>query len=140
MEAAQERAAAAERRALMEIEQERQARARADKALEALREKLSESEARERRQSLEHAEAATRAQMELNAKSAALQRAVEAQDDLQRELGSLRTRLAAAQQTSAGHEAEAQTLKTLVERLAPPAGVRGAQAGGSRRKNKAGGS
>lgn len=71
IETAQERAAAAERRALMEIEQERQARDRADKAAENLRDKLSEAEGRERKQSLEHAEAATRSAMEINTKTSA---------------------------------------------------------------------
>lgn len=119
IEAAQERSSAAERRALLEIEQERQARARADKIAEGLRDKLGEAEARERRQSLENAEAATRTQMELNAKNIALQRALGAQEDQQREIGELRLQLGDARQEAARHQAEAQTLKTLVERLTP---------------------
>jgi hypothetical protein len=121
IEAAQERAAAAERRALLEIEQERQARARADKTAEGLREKLGEAESRERQRSLEHAEAATRTQMELSAKSTALSRALECQEALEREAVELRQQLSYAQQSSTRHEAEAQTLKVLVDRLTPRA-------------------
>ena len=120
VEAAQERASASERRALLEIEQERQTRFRAEKTAEALRDKLGQAESRERQQSLEHAEAATRAQMELNARSAALQRALEAQEVLAGDAEALRRQLGEVQQASARHEAEAQTLKSLVERLMPP--------------------
>ncbi len=134
VDAAQERAGAAERRALLEIEQERQARARADKTAEGLRDKLGQAEARERQQSLEHTEAATRAQMELNAKSAALQRALEAQEALANDAEALRRQLGEAQQASARHEAEALTLKILVERLTPPTPASHAPARGGRRK------
>lgn len=119
IEAAQERASAAERRALLEIEQERQARARADKTADSMREKLGEAESRERQRSLEQAEVTTRAQMELNAKSAALARALESQEALEREAGELRQKLNDARQAGARYEAEAQTLKALVERLTP---------------------
>lgn len=134
IEAAQERASAAERRALLEIEQERQARARADKTAEGLRDKLGQIEARERQQSLEHAEVATRAQMELNAKNVALQRALEVQEALEREADALRRQLGHVQQASARHEAEAQTLKTLVERLTPTAPAQAASTRSARRK------
>ena len=135
VDAARERAGAAERRALLEIEQERQARARADKTVEGLRDKLSQAEARERQQLLEHAEAATRAQMEINAKSAALQHALEAQEALASDAEVLRRQLGEAQQASARHEAEAQTLKILVERLTPqPTPASETPARGGRRK------
>lgn len=120
VEAAQERAAAAERRALMEIEQERQARARAEKTAEGLRERLGEAEGRERQQSLTHAEAVTRLQMELNAATAALRGAQEAREALQTEVARLVQRLFDSQQAAARHQAEAQTLQALVERLTPP--------------------
>jgi hypothetical protein len=58
--------------------------------------------------------------MELNTKSIALQRALEAQESQQREIGELRLQLGDARQETARHQAEAQTLKTLVERLTPP--------------------
>lgn len=118
-EGAQERAAAAERRALMEIEQERQARAKAEKATEVAREKLALAEARERQQSLEHAEAVTRLQMEANTAKAALQATQEAQRGVEQQLGELRAQLADAQQAAARHQAEAQTLQGLVARLTP---------------------
>lgn len=118
-EGAQERAAAAERRALMEIEQERQARAKAEKATEAAREKLAQTEARERQQSVEHAEAATRLQMEATTAKTALQAALEAQRGMEQQLIELRAQLSDAQQVSARHQAEAQTLQDLVARLTP---------------------
>lgn len=119
VEAAQGRAAASERRALMEIDQERQARAGAEKAAEGWREKLTQAEGRASRQSLEHAEAVTRLNMELSAKSAALERAQQAEEAAVNEAGNLQQRLAAALQAAAGHEAEARTLQSLVQRLTP---------------------
>ena len=101
VEAANERAAGAERRALKEIEQERQARARADMASEALREKLGEAEVRERQQALAHAEATTRLQIELNAARAALQDAQKAHGGLERQVAELRGLLAESQQAAA---------------------------------------
>lgn len=101
----------------MEIEQERQARARADRTAESLREKLGEVEGRERQQSLEHAEASTRLQMELNSMTAALQRTQETNEELQRELDGLRCELAESRQAVARHQAEAQTLQVLVAQL-----------------------
>lgn len=139
IEVAQERAAAAERRALLEIEQERQARARAEKTADGLRDKLSEAEGRERRQSLEHAEAGTRAQMELTTKSAALQQALEAQEALQREAAALRLAVTEAQQAAASHAVEAQTLRTLVERLTPSTSAPAAAPAARDRRRKAGG-
>jgi len=119
VESAQERASATERRSLLEIEQERQARTRADKAAEGWREKLAQAESRTSREALEHAEAITRLNMELNAKGAALERAQEVQAATTADAEDLRQRLAAALQTAAGHEAEARTLQTLVQRLTP---------------------
>mgnify|MGYP000863052982 CR=1 FL=1 len=105
VETAQERAAATERRALLEIDQERQARSRADKTADALREKLADAEGRERRQALEHAEAITRTQMELGAKASALNRALEAQEELQRETSALHQQLQEARGSAASSAA-----------------------------------
>ena len=141
VDAAQERAAAAERRALMEIEQERQARARADKAVEALRERLGAAESRERQQSLTHAEAVTRLQMELNAAVAALKGAQDAQAALERDVEGLRQQLFESRQATARHQAEAHTLQGLVERLTPAQAAASAapQARTSREKAGTGG-
>lgn len=119
VDAAQERAAAAERRALLEIDGERQARARSDKTAESLRDRLAEAEGRERQQALEHAEVSTRLQMELTAAKTALQQAQHGAADHQRDIASLRQQLAEVQQAAARHHAEAQTLQALVARLAP---------------------
>lgn len=136
IQAVQERAAAAERRALMQIEQERQARGRAEKTAEGLREKLGEVEGRERTMSLERAESATRSQMEINAKTSALQRALEQLEEAQTEVAGAQQQLGEARQAAASSAAEAQTLRALVERLtavAPPP-PEAQQRGGSRRK------
>jgi chromosome segregation ATPase len=119
VEAANERAAGAERRALKEIEQERQARARADSAAEAARQKLGEVEAQARQQAVEHASKA--AWLEIDAKQAkqALDAAVKGQEDLERQLAETQRQLADCQQAASGHQAEAQTLRALVERLTP---------------------
>lgn len=115
---AQERAAAAERRSLTEIDQERQARAKADRTTETLRGKLADAEMRERQSSLEHTQAATRMQFEANSSKAALERALEAQGDLQHEVEALKRQLGESMQTSTRAQAEAQTLQAMVERLA----------------------
>ncbi len=117
LRAAQERAAASERRALVEIDNERQARARADKVADDLRNRLGQVEARERQQALNHAEASTRSLIELQSKDQALNLAVEAQRTLQDEVDNLRSQLASSQQAVASHQAEANTLKQLVDRL-----------------------
>jgi len=116
-DAAQERAAAAERRSLTEIDQERQARAKSDRATEAIREKLAGAETRERQNSLEHAQVATRLQFESNSSKVELQRAQEAQCDLQHEVEALKRQLAESQQMAIRFQAEAQTLQAMVERL-----------------------
>jgi len=125
IESAQERASATERRALLELNQERQARARADKATEAVRAKLGEVEGRERQQALDHASTVTRLQAELTANSSALLRSQETQADGQNELAALRAELADAKQGLARHHAEARTLQALLDRLtpAPPPGT-----------------
>lgn len=124
---AQERAAASERRALREIEQERQARARADKRADSLQERLVALEAKERQSSLEHAEERTRATLELEAKHQALLQAtashqiLRAQHDATvNQLASSQEALATALQSLAASQAEAQTLRQLIDRFSQP--------------------
>lgn len=119
VEAANERAAGAERRALKEIEQERQARARADKVVDELRDKLAGAEGRERQNSLANAEASTRLQMELNTAKSALERSLESREELDSALAQLRKRLAVAEDLATRYQVEAQTLQGLVQRLTP---------------------
>lgn len=126
VEASLERAAASERRALMEIDQERQARAGAQKAADGWREKLSQAEGRVSREALDHKEAVIRLTMELNVKSAALQQAQDALEAVDAHADNVEQQLTAALQAAASHEAEARTLQSLVNRLtpAPSAAVR----------------
>lgn len=123
VEAANERAAGAERRALKEIEQERQARIRAEKTADQCRENLAAVEARATKEALAHAEAATRLQMELNAKATALARALEEHGAMVSEVDEYRRSLEQVKQQATAHEAEARTLQGLMDRLsiAPPA-------------------
>ena len=121
MEAADRRAGAADKRALMEIEQERQARAKADKQVEALRGQLAASEARDRQAALEHAETIARLQARLEAVLAAEKEHLLAREALEQELGDVREQLLASQQEAARYRIEAQTVQGLVDRLAATA-------------------
>ena len=141
VEAANERASGAERRALKEIEQERQARARADSSAEAARQKLSEVEAAAREQAVQNAAKVTRLEIDANQAKLALDAAVKARDGLRQQVAELRQQLAGSQQAASRHQAEAKTLQALVERLTPPPATEGNTTTGrtSRRKAGAGG-
>lgn len=119
VEAANERATGAERRALKEIELERQARARADSTTEAARQKLSEVEAAAREQAVQNAAKVTRLEIDANQAELALDAAVKARDGLREQVAELQLQLADSQQAASRHQAEAQTLQALVERLTP---------------------
>ena len=138
VEAANERAAGAERRALKEIEQERQARARADSAAEAARQKLSEVEAAAREQAVQNAAKATRLEIDANQAKLALDAAVKARDGLGQQVTELLQQLADCQQAASRHQAEAQTLRALVERLTPPRAPEGSTTTGRTSRRKAG--
>jgi chromosome segregation ATPase len=122
--AADQRAAAAEKRALLEIEQERQARAKADKQAETLRTQTSASEARERQAALEHAEALARLQAKCDAASSAEGDLRSANQALEQQLRVLREQLLLSQQDATRYQAEAQTVQAVLDRLtvsaAPP--------------------
>ena len=130
VEAADRRAAAADKRALLEIEQERQARGKADKQAEALRGQLAASEARDRQAALEHAEAVARLQARLEAAMAAERGLLQARQALDQELGGTREQLLVSQQEATRYRAEAQTAQCLVDRLSAEA----SQPKGTRRK------
>ena len=118
---ADQRAAAAERRALLEIEQERQARAKADKQTETLRNQLVALEAQERQKDLAHAEAATRAQAQADALQATAQRQNADNEALQQQAAQLRDQLHASQQDVTRYRTEAETVQALLQRLSPSA-------------------
>jgi DNA repair exonuclease SbcCD ATPase subunit len=130
VEAADHRAAASDKRALLEIEQERQARGKADKQVEVLRAQLAASEARDRQAALEHAEAVARLQARLEAAMAAEKELLQARQTLGHELSGVREQLLASQQEATRYRAEAQTVQGLVDRLAATA----SQPKGTRKK------
>jgi len=138
VEAANERAAGAERRALKEVEQERQARARAESTAEAARQKLSEVEADAREQAVQNASKATRLEIDANQAKLALDVAVRARDGLGQQVAELQQQLADSQQAVSRHQAEAQTLQALVERLTPPPAPEGSTTTGRTSRRKAG--
>lgn len=113
------RAAGAQRHALMEVEQERMARARLEKQAESLRSQLVELEGKRSTQEAESAATKARLQTELDA--ARLE--VRGQADVIERHGLAMTQaqqqLAAAQQEAVQHKTEAQTLRALVAQFRP---------------------
>ncbi len=114
IEAANERAAGAERRALREIEQERAGRAVAEKNLEGVRTRLVETERRSQSKALEVVTAITRMSAELEAAKAAVK-------NLTASLDSQNQQLQDARQQASQFKAEAHTLRSLVEQFKPAA-------------------
>lgn len=120
VDAAHGRAAAAEKRALMEIEQERQARARADKLVETLRGQIVSTETRERQAAMEHAEAMARLQAMQDAGLATERALQQSKQALEQELLACQAQSLAAQDAATRYRAEAQTMQALLDRLAVP--------------------
>ena len=116
---ADQRAAAAERRALMEVEHERQARAKADKQAEALRGQVAALEAQERQNGLAHAEATTRLQAKCETLASTAQRQAAENETLQHQLSQLRDKLQASQQDATKYRTEAETVQALLQRVSP---------------------
>ncbi|QSI31063.1 hypothetical protein GNX71_16385 [Variovorax sp. RKNM96] len=113
------RSDAAERRALLEIDQERQARIKADKQLEALRGQLAQTEGRHRESMLIQADAVTRLQVRADAAEDSQRELTASNRSLVNDLQATRERFAVAQQEAMQFKAEAQTLRALLERLSP---------------------
>ena len=112
IEAANERAAGAERRALREIDQERTSRAAAEKQLAGVRSKLAETERQSQTKALEFVTANTRISAELEAAKAAVKTLTAVADDQAQHLQN-------AQQKASQFKAEADTLRGLVEQFKP---------------------
>ena len=117
VDTADKRASAAERRALMEIEQERQARTRTDKQAEVLRGQLSQAEAKERQQALEHAQAVARLQSAVDALQITDSAQQKALVDLEATLAATKTELMASRNETTRAQAEARTLQGVIDRL-----------------------
>ncbi|MDP9607498.1 UNVERIFIED_ORG: chromosome segregation ATPase [Variovorax paradoxus] len=120
VDVANARADAAERRALLDIDHERQARIKADKQLEALRAQLAQAESRYHERSAAQAETVTRLQMKADAADGSQRELMAANQSLASDLRTTREMLAGAQQEVAQLRGEAQTFRALLERLSPP--------------------
>lgn len=112
IEAANERAAGAERRALREIELERSARGAAEKQLEGARTELAETERQSQAKALEFVKANSRISAELEAAKTAIGNLTVASDAQGQQLQN-------AQQQASQFKAEAETLRMLVEQFKP---------------------
>jgi len=113
------RSDAAERRALLDIDHERQARIKADKQLEALRSQLAQAEGRHRESLQIQVDAVTRLQVKVDAAEDSQRELTASHRSLVDDLQATRERLAVAQQEATQFKAEAQTLRALLERLSP---------------------
>ncbi|MBT2336535.1 DNA-binding protein [Variovorax paradoxus] len=120
VDVANARADAAERRALLDIDQERQARAKADKQLEALRAQSAQAETRHRESLLSQADAVTRLQIKADAAETSQRELTASNRSLATEIQAMREQHAASQQEALQYRAEAQTLRALLDRLSPP--------------------
>ncbi len=126
IEAANERAAGAERGALREIEQERTGRAVAERQLEGVRTKLAETERQSQAKALEFVTANTRLNAELEAAKATVK-------NVAASLEAQGLQLQVAQQHASQFKAEADTLRRLVDKFKPPAPVKAARNSGKSR-------
>ncbi|WP_373716917.1 DNA-binding protein [Roseateles sp.] len=117
IEAANERAAGAERRALREIEQERSARGTAEKQLTLARSKLAETERESQAKALEFVTTNTRINAELEVAKGTTARLTAMVDGQAQQLQS-------AQQQASQFKAEADTLRSLVEQFKPVPAVK----------------
>jgi multidrug resistance efflux pump len=75
---------------------------------------------------VQNAAAVTRLEIDANQAKLALDTAVKARDALSQQVAELQLQLADSQQAVSRHQAEAQTLKALVQRLTPPPSEAGA--------------
>lgn len=119
IDAANARADGAERRALLEIEQERQARAKMEKLTEALRSQLVKAETRQREQALAQADTTGRLQAKLDAALQANQQLTAGAEQAAGEADTLRAQLAQVQREALQHKTEVAAVRQFVERLAP---------------------
>lgn len=113
------RADAGERRALLEIDQERQARAKAEKLAESLRTQLSGIESHHRDVDREVAESISRLQAQLESATSARAEIDETLHIKSTEVEQLRRQLADAERETLLARSEAQTVRSVLDRLAP---------------------
>jgi hypothetical protein len=119
VDVANARADASERRALLEVDQERQARARADKQFEALRTQLVQAEGRLRDEALMAADIQARLQAKAEALEQANHELRAAAARCAIDLESVQKQFAIAQSDLLRHKTEAETLRTVLLQLSP---------------------
>jgi len=115
-QAADARSAAAEKRALLEIEQERQARAKADKLVESLRSQLTQAEQQNRKDTLAHTKALTRLQVMHDSMQTALTQAKQAEQQALNQLQATIETLRSREKEVTALLAESQTLRMVLDR------------------------
>jgi chromosome segregation ATPase len=121
VDTANERADTAQRRALLEIDQERQARIQVEKQLEALRTQLTQAENKQRDAAHAHEAAQARVQAKLDASQEAQQQLADRSGELSTALQTVQTQLLKSQKEALQYQSEAQTLHALIDKLAPKA-------------------
>ncbi len=129
------RADASERRALLEVDQERQARSRAEKAIDGLRTQLSAIESEHRDVDREVADSIARLQAQLDTATASRAGVDEAYRLQTAELEDTRRRLAEADRETLLARTEAQAIRSVLDRVAPGSSD-GAQAGSAHRTKR----
>ncbi len=126
VEAANARADAADRRALLDIDQERQARARAEKSLETFRSQSSQAEERLRSETQTMTEKNARLSAKADAFEAANRELRSQVDRAAETMDALRGQLRTAENEAARAKTEAETLQGVLNRLStssPPTGA-----------------
>ncbi len=119
VEGANTRADAAERRALLEIDDERQARAKSEKQLEAVRGQAVKEGARHREVELEQADALGRLRAQVDATQASIRELSARHFELSEQFDVTSRELAVARQDAAASKAESETMRSMLERTPP---------------------
>ena len=119
VEAANARADTAERRALLEIDEERQARAKAEKQLEAVRGQAVKEGARHREVELEQADALGSLRAQFDAAQASIRELSAARLQIADQLEATSRELAEVSQRAVANKAEAETMRAMLERMPP---------------------
>ena len=117
VETADARATTAEKRALLEIDQERQARVKADKLVESFRAQLAQAEIDDRRARVDHAQALAQLQARLGSAEAKGEDLSRVKVALENELQTLRPQLQRSLEEVAHSRAQAASRQGLVDRL-----------------------
>jgi len=119
VEGANTRADAAERRALLEIDEDRQARAKAEKQLEALRVQAAKDNARHREVELEQADTLGRLRAQFDAAQVSIRELSAARLQLADQLEATSRELTEVSQRAVANKAEADTMRSMLERMPP---------------------